>query len=317
MIDQQDDAYATWRDAHDDEPTLHQAFTAGWDARETRNRALRDMVQQGERHGLYRNEQLASPPPTREQIAEHIYRGLYPQSMFVFERETSDCRERCLRAADAVLALFPQPTPSAEAWYVAVQAKRAEQRAKGYTADHDREHGVEHLLSWAKDYASRGRHLDAAALVEAAREVLVWQRGTKSDYDVVDEQYRGVLPPAEPVSIADMAPGATLSAGPCCDRPGDPNWHTLSGGHVVPPDVEEETGSRTEPPRQITDMSPGTRFTAVDPGRLGDRATFEVLNNHRARDVGTWVHWAATSFDPSTIRDVTPPPATPEEGDRG
>lgn len=62
------------------------------------------------------------------------------------------------------------------AWDAAVQAKRAEQRAKGYTAEHDREHGVEHLLLWAQDYASRGRHLDAAALVEAAREVLFWQR---------------------------------------------------------------------------------------------------------------------------------------------
>jgi len=28
---------------------------------------------------------------------------------------------------------------------------------------------------------------------------------------------------------------------PCCDRPGDLNWHTANGGHVVPPDVEEDT----------------------------------------------------------------------------
>lgn len=102
---------------------------------------------------------------------------------------------------DAAVALFSQPSPSTpndedrDAWYAAVQAKRAEQRAKGYTAEHDREHGVEHLLAWAQDYASRGRHLDAAALVEAAREVLLWKRTVKSDYDVIDEQYRGVTPP--------------------------------------------------------------------------------------------------------------------------
>lgn len=95
--------------------------------------------------------------------------------------------------ATEALTSSSQPTPSAEdrnAWDTAVQAKRAEQRAKGYTAKHDREHGVEHLLLWAQDYASRGRHLDAAALVEAAREVLLWQRNAKSDYDLIEDQLR-------------------------------------------------------------------------------------------------------------------------------
>ena len=71
--------------------------------------------------------------------------------------------------------------------------------------------------------------------------------------------------------------------------------------------LERHMGEFPAAPPRIEDMAPGTTFTAVDPGRLGDRATFEVLNNHRGRNVETWVHWAPSSFISSTIRDVTPP----------
>lgn len=157
-------------------------------------------------------------------------------------------------------ALLSQPTPSAEdrnAWDAAVQVKRAEQRAKGYTLEHDREHGVEHLLLWAQDYASRGRHLDAAALVEAAREVLFWQRTSKS--------------PTAPPSIADMAPGTTFTA----------------EGVGVPDTLH--------------------RFTVTDQRSPGGHRYLRCATHDGNGAIESYV-------DPSTIRDVTSPPATPGKG---
>jgi hypothetical protein len=77
MSTNRDQAYAEWRDKYNDEPTLHQAFMAGWNA--------------------------AVQPPTREQIAEAIDAAVIYDS--TFDAEVIDPH----KAADAVLALFPQP----------------------------------------------------------------------------------------------------------------------------------------------------------------------------------------------------------------
>jgi len=66
-------------------------------------------------------------------------------------------------------------------WWVAIQAERDNQRAKGYDAAHDDEHGADHLLMWAQDYAGRGERVKSAALVDAARELLMRSRLSESE----------------------------------------------------------------------------------------------------------------------------------------
>lgn len=56
-------------------------------------------------------------------------------------------------------------------WEQEVSAERQRQVAKGYDADHDREHGVVHVLTWAEDYLRRGREIEAGAMIRAAREI--------------------------------------------------------------------------------------------------------------------------------------------------
>lgn len=61
------------------------------------------------------------------------------------------------------------PTP--EAWRDSIVDERCQQPSKGYTSDHDREHGLDHLLEWAQEYARIGEPLKSAALIEAARDL--------------------------------------------------------------------------------------------------------------------------------------------------
>jgi hypothetical protein len=70
-------------------------------------------------------------------------------------------------------------------------------------------------------------------------------------------------------------------------------------------------------PPSIADMVPGTTFTAQQwggathfPLKAISAERFEVQD-----DAGGWL--SVEDVDPSTIRDVTPPPATPEDGDHG
>jgi hypothetical protein len=139
------------------------------------------------------SENKSVQPPTREQIAEAI------------AESWSNHGYDSGRIADAVLALFQQPTPSAE----------------------PEESGVCYC----------GTALESHAIEE---------------HNYVDMGF----PPAEPVRIADMAPGTRF-------RDSDGAWWTI----------------------------------------------------RRTEDGDTWANgddgdaWDLLDFDPSTVRDVTPPPA--------
>lgn len=84
-----------------------------------------------------------------------------------------------LRSAGFVLAaplaaLAPEPAETnGNEWFAAINVERERQREKGFTSEHDREHGVDHLLMWAQEYARRGKPVKSAALIEAARELLL------------------------------------------------------------------------------------------------------------------------------------------------
>jgi hypothetical protein len=70
----------------------------------------------------------------------------------------------------------------------------------------------------------------------------------------------------------------------------------------------------TAEPVSVVEMAPGTTFRddlGVVYLRLSPREDGFDFTDSRG------YFWFAYQIDPSTIRDVTPPPATPEEGDRG
>ena len=99
------------------------------------------------------------------------------------------------------------------------------------------------------------------------------------------------------------------------DRPAINDWwYRRTSGHSL------ELQRSTEPV-SIANMAPGTTFTArhIDPDECGgvDHRWFVIRPGAQPlviSDEGQ--HWSGSSIDPSTIRDVTPPAATPEEGSR-
>lgn len=79
--------------------------------------------------------------------------------------------------ADA-LGEFSVPNSSPETSHL-IALERARQIAKGYTAQHDSRHGVVKLLEWSTRFANHGQHIEAAAMVEAARALIAFDtRGT-------------------------------------------------------------------------------------------------------------------------------------------
>lgn len=73
---------------------------------------------------------------------------------------------------DAVLAAgFRRPVSPEPITEEQINAERARQIEKGYTPEHDRQHGIAHVLRYALHYGSRGEHLKAYAMVEAALEI--------------------------------------------------------------------------------------------------------------------------------------------------
>jgi hypothetical protein len=75
------------------------------------------------------------------------------------------------QVSEALMAIVRLP-PSPARFRSMIEDERLRQHEKGYTPEHDRAHGVHHLLTWAQEYSRRGEGLKAAALNEAAREIL-------------------------------------------------------------------------------------------------------------------------------------------------
>lgn len=73
------------------------------------------------------------------------------------------------------------------------------------------------------------------------------------------------------------------------------------------------SGTSTAEPPRIEDMAPGTMFTAQMIGSNREhRLTAPNFGvQYHVADHDVWIH--RRDIDPSTIRDVTPPPTTPEE----
>lgn len=98
-------------------------------------------------------------------------------SEFLFTVYEHGTQPNALKEADAILTFLAGlrrsevPEPSVEDFRARIADERARQVDLGYDILHDRHHGVDHLLGWAQDYARRGRTVQAAALIEAAREL--------------------------------------------------------------------------------------------------------------------------------------------------
>lgn len=61
----------------------------------------------------------------------------------------------------------------------AVQEERRRQIEKGYDRQHDKAHGIDHLLMWAQEYARQGKSVKYAALNEAARKLIAELRAER------------------------------------------------------------------------------------------------------------------------------------------
>lgn len=188
-------------------------------------------------------------PPTREQIAEVLWAeaaedGDDPRWTWAYlsaradrsEGDYAEIRAEYYRSADAVLALFQQPTPSAEPPSI-VKGMRVR-------------------------YLDGGDERIVGEFVDGAWDLLI--------------------------------PGTEKSR--MCVEP-DVFWQT-----VEPVAVE---------PVSIADTAPGTMFRAQAYAQAFQM--WRVVNATTVEHQSGFRHHVSV-IDPSTIRDVTPPPATPEEG---
>lgn len=128
----------------------------------------------------------------------------------------------------------PEP-PTREAWRDSIVDERCQQPSKGYTADHDREHGLDHLLEWAQEYARIGESLKSAALIEAARDL---HRAAEvpepsAEKPSVEATHRGTFGHVWPCPLFYVGnwrrgeeayhPTATCSNAAVCEPQGDPS----------------------------------------------------------------------------------------------
>lgn len=97
----------------------------------------------------------------------------------------------------------PSDAPTPEEWREHIKAERLRQSERGYNREHDARHGVDHLLTWAQDYARRGKMLASAALIEAARELL--SQGEPSDAVTIPRPHVPYGPVGIPEHEADAA----------------------------------------------------------------------------------------------------------------
>lgn len=101
------------------------------------------------------------------------------------------------------------PIPTIIEYAEILDAVRARQIAKGYTPEHDDEHGIRHLLNWAIDYARRRRPDDSAGMIRAALELLDRQGPIAGEWEYVweeDEEVRATLSPRGPRVLFDDQP---------------------------------------------------------------------------------------------------------------
>lgn len=73
---------------------------------------------------------------------------------------------------DRLRAVLAEPGPAQPDFVEQVRAERERQIALGWTPEHDRQHGVDHLLRLANHYLVAGRTVATGALILAARELL-------------------------------------------------------------------------------------------------------------------------------------------------
>lgn len=73
----------------------------------------------------------------------------------------------------------------------AIYRERQYQAEIGYDIKHDDEHGVDHLLQWAQEYVRQGKLVQAAALIEAAREVVI-EKNPAEDYEYMVVNFKGI-----------------------------------------------------------------------------------------------------------------------------
>jgi hypothetical protein len=170
-----------------------------------------------------------------------------------------------------VLALFPQPTPSAEprGQYAQVAGRTLCVVCWRFDGEHDDIPSIGHI--------GTPQATPSAELVDAAQAWgdgfeagATWPQSTPSGVPIdppINPYEADRLPSAAPPSIADMASGTTFTEA-------SDGW----------PRSTWEVGAHIDGTRYIVRLSDGW---ARDP----------------------------KGIDPSTIRDVTPPPATPKEND--
>jgi hypothetical protein len=103
------------------------------------------------------------------QIADE-YSTLLPDNRWVSVRQNSNDH---LDAFVLNLIREGKTVMDSNEWQTAITHERTRQREKGYTPEHDTQHGIDHLLMWAQEYARRGEPVKSAALIEAARELLL------------------------------------------------------------------------------------------------------------------------------------------------
>lgn len=104
----------------------------------------------------------------------------------VVERRQVDDAGRELPEYHIARTKWEATVPTVEQFKEQIEAEAAKAVEKGYTPEHDREHGADHLLNWAVEYARLGKPAASANLIQAARRVLIQSATARGRCEYVD-----------------------------------------------------------------------------------------------------------------------------------
>lgn len=107
----------------------------------------------------------------------------------------------------------PRSVASPAAFRRQVADERRRQRDKGYDTEHDQQHGPLHLLALSQIYTRLGEPIKAAALADAAMDLI---RGVRAQY--VDIVFTGTHPDGLTFVEVEDPDGASFRFGTWVDR---------------------------------------------------------------------------------------------------
>lgn len=96
--------------------------------------------------------------------------------LYVEAREGATTADKAVAGLKAVywagVRVGAGETPTPDEWSAAMDVERVRQIEHGYDDEHDRKHGLRHIINWAIDYIRRGKTIEAATMLRSGLRIV-------------------------------------------------------------------------------------------------------------------------------------------------